>query len=174
MRFMSVDASTSSTGYAIFEGEELIAYGRLQPKQQDWRERIIEQADLLKNLIVRYSPAKIVVEDVPLMGKGGNKVLVQLGAVQGMLLTLGLPLHFITPSQWRSIIGLFDGTVKGTQRNEMKKKSIEKANKLYGLNLIYKSPTSKYNEDDISDSILIGYSQICHANKKRDFRKGGV
>ena len=56
----------------------------------------------------------------------------------------------------------------------MKKKSIEKANKLYGLNLIYKSPTSKYNEDDISDSILIGYSQICHANKKRDLRKGGV
>ena len=96
MRFMSVDASTSSTGYAIFEGEELIAYGRLQPKQQDWRERIIEQADLLKNLIVRYSPAKIVVEDVPLMGKGGTRNVIDSGLAVAFYHAFSMEVYYRT------------------------------------------------------------------------------
>ena len=42
----------------------------------------------------------------------------------------------------------------------MKKKSVELVNKEFGLNLKWISKSSKFNEDDISDSILIAYSQI--------------
>ena len=34
------------------------------------------------------------------------------------------------------------------------------ANKEFNLSLVYKSPSSKFNEDDISDAILLGKSQI--------------
>ena len=43
-------------------------------------------------------------------------------------------------------------------RNVLKERSVNLANLLYNLELVYKSPNSKYNDDDISDSIL-----ICHA-----------
>jgi hypothetical protein len=42
----------------------------------------------------------------------------------------------------------------------MKKRSIEMANQEFGLNLKWFSKSSKKNEDDISDAILIAYSQI--------------
>ena len=33
-------------------------------------------------------------------------------------------------------------------------------NNLFGLDLVYKSPSSKFNQDDIADSINIAWSQI--------------
>ena len=105
-------------------------------------------------------------EDVPLKSKF-PKVLVQLGAVQGFIYgvtaSVHVPVVFLGPSEWRSPMGLFDGTREGTKRDELKKKSIEKANKLFGLDLLWVSPKSTKNEDDIADSILVAYSQI---NKK--------
>ena len=87
-----------------------------------------------------------------------------LGAVQGIIYGIGashnIEMSFILPSVWRSPLGLFDGSRKGTQRDELKHKSVIKANELFGLNLVYKSPASKFNQDDISDAILLGYSQI--------------
>ena len=58
------------------------------------------------------------------------------------------------------VADLFDGTRNGTKRAEMKRKSIEKANDLFGLNLVWKSDSSKFNQDDQSDAILIAYSQV--------------
>ena len=46
----------------------------------------------------------------------------------------------------------------GTKREEMKQKSIELVNKEFGLDLKWISKSSKFNQDDISDSILIAYS----------------
>ena len=57
-------------------------------------------------------------------------------------------------------MGLFDGTKEGTKRTEMKRKSIEKVNELFGLGLVWKSPSSVRNQDDIADAVLVAYSQI--------------
>ena len=38
--------------------------------------------------------------------------------------------------------------------------SIEKANKLFGLDLLWVSPKSTRNQDDVADAILVAYSQI--------------
>ena len=102
-------------------------------------------------------------EDVPLKARN-PKVLVQLGAVQGffygLVASFGIPIVFLNPSEWRSPMGLFDGTREGTKRDELKKKSIEKANKLFGLDLLWVSPKSTRNQDDVADAILVAYSQI--------------
>ena len=39
---MGIDGSTTSSGWAVFESEECkrIASGRIQPKGENWRERI--------------------------------------------------------------------------------------------------------------------------------------
>lgn len=162
MIVMGLDASTSSTGWSIFDDKELKAYGLIKPNGEDWRERIVNQAPQLVEIISKYKPEKIYMEDVPLKSKF-PKVLVQLGAVQGFIYgvtaSLDVPVVFLGPSEWRSPMGLFDGTREGTKRDELKKKSIEKANKLFGLDLLWVSPKSKFNQDDEADAILIAYSQ---------------
>ena len=160
---MGIDPSTTSTGWAIFDDKELKAYGLIKPNGEDWRERIVNQAPQLVEIISKYKPEKIYMEDVPLKSKY-PKVLVQLGAVQGFIYgvtaSVHVPVIFLGPSEWRSPMGLFDGTREGTKRAEMKRKSVEKANELFGLNLVWKSACSIKNDDDIADAILVAYSQI--------------
>lgn len=159
---LGLDCSTTSTGWSIFDNKGLAAYGIIKPDGEDWRDRLVHQAPKLKEIIEKYQPTKIIMEDVPLNGKGGLKILVVLGAVQGMILGIassyGIPIKFITPNEWRSKVGLFDGKRESTKREEMKQKSIELANKEFGLDLKWFSKSSKFNQDDISDSILIAYS----------------
>ncbi len=158
-----IDASTRSTGYSVFRDKELIDYGVIKPEGEDWRERMTNQGPKLIEILTKYHPDKIYMEDVPLKAQN-PKVLVQLGAVQGFFYGLAasfdIPIVFLIPSEWRSPMGLFDGTRAGTKRAEMKRKSVEKANELFGLSLVWKSPSSKYNDDDIADSVLLAYSQI--------------
>ena len=164
MVYCGIDASTTAVGWSIFNGTDLIDYGCFRPNGDDWRDRTQQIAPFIKQLLEKYHVDKVILEDVPLMGKRGNKTLVILGAVQGMLLgvtsSMNIPTEFILPSSWRSPIGLFDGTKAGTCRDEMKRKSIEKANERFGLELKWVSPCSKKNGDDIADAILVAYSQI--------------
>lgn len=164
---MGIDASTTSTGWAIFEGTKLITYGVIQPEGEDWRERLVHQGPFLHKIIQRYRPNKIYLEDVPLK-MANPKALVILGAVQGFIYGItanyGIPVEFLLPSEWRSSVGLYDGTKEGTKRAELKRKAILKANELFGLNLVWVSASSKKNQDDIADAVLLAYSQV---KKKR-------
>lgn len=163
-----IDASTTNTGWSIFKDNELMAYGVIHPDGDDWRERLVNEGPMLANVIQKYRPQKIYMEDVPLK-QGNAKALVVLGAVQGFLYGIAssfdIPVKFIQPSEWRSPLGLYDGSKEGTKRGELKRKSVEKANELFGLKLVFKSPSSKFNEDDISDAILVAYSQIIQTKK---------
>lgn len=165
---LGLDCSTTSTGWSVFDHMGLAAYGIIKPDGDDWRSRLMMQAPQLKEIIEKYKPDKIIMEDVPLNSQGGLKILVVLGAVQGLVLgvasSLCVPIKFVTPNEWRSKVGLFTGDKEGTKREEMKRKSIEMANQEFGLNLKWFSKSSKKNEDDISDAILIAYSQIININ----------
>lgn len=159
---LGLDCSTTSTGWSIFDNKGLAAYGIIKPDGEDWRERLVHQVPKIKEIIDRYNPTLILMEDVPLNNKGGLKILVVLGAVQGIVLGVasasGIPIKFVSPNEWRSKVGLFTGERAGTKRDEMKKKSVELVNKEFGLDLKWFSKSSKFNQDDISDSILIAYS----------------
>ena len=132
---LGLDASTTSTGWAIFNDRGLAAYGCIKPDGVDWRERLVHQEPKLKEIIETYHPTQIVMEDVPLKN-GNSKVLVILGAVQGFIYgvasSYAIPIKFILPSEWRSPMGLYDGTQEGKKRAELKKKAIEKANEIFG------------------------------------------
>ena len=103
---LGLDCSTTSTGWCIFDDKGLAAYGVIKPDGEDWRERLTKQAPKLRSIIEKYKPNKIVMEDVPLNSQGGLKILVVLGAVQGLVLgvasSLSVPIKFVTPNEWRS------------------------------------------------------------------------
>ena len=171
MIIMGIDGSTTSSGWAIFESEgcRRIASGRIKTKGIDWREKIEYEWDSFCNIIEKYKPKKIFMEDVPM--KDGKLTIVKLGAVQGMAICLAaqykIDIYFLLPNEWRSGLGLYDGTRQGTHREILKKKAVETANELFGLNLLWLKEKSKKNEDDEAEAILIAYSQI----KPRKFGK---
>lgn len=163
---LGLDMSSNKSGYALFDDKKLITYGLWEPKDKmEWRDRVIYMGEQLDDFLKHNEVNQVYCEDVPLMMKN-PQTLKMLSALQGVLMGIcvanNVKVTFISVSTWRSALGLFDKTQKGKERDEMKQKSIEMANKTFGLNLVYKSPSSKFNCDDISDSILIAYSQILY------------
>lgn len=161
---MGIDGSTTSSGWAIFESDgcRRIDSGRIQPKGEDWREKIKQEWIAFSQIIKSYHPQKIYMEDIPM--KDGKPTILKLGAVQGMAICLAsqynIEIHFLLPSEWRSGLNLYDGTRQGTHRDVLKKKAVETANKLFDLNLKWVKEKSKRNEDDEAEALLIAYSQI--------------
>lgn len=161
---MGIDGSTTSSGWAIFESNECkrLASGRIQFNDKDWRERIFKEWKVFDKIIQKYRPEKIYMEDVPM--KDGKSTILKLGSVQGMALCLAsqydIEIQFLLPSEWRSGLELYDGTRQGTHREILKKKAVETANKLFGLDLLWVKEKSKKNEDDEAEALLIAYSQI--------------
>jgi Holliday junction resolvasome RuvABC endonuclease subunit len=164
-KMLSFDMSTKSTGWSYFEGQDLKGYGKITTADSlEWDERIKIMGDKINVLIDQYKPIKVVAEDVPLESQKGMKTLGQLYTLHGILVYIcglkewNIDLQFVPVSTWRRLVGLYDGTTEGKTRGKLKKHSIEKANRLFNQNLMWKSEHSKFNDDDISDSELIGYS----------------
>lgn len=163
-----VDASTSCTGYAIFDEDNLVAHGTIKPSGDDWRDRIMEETMMLADLFRQYKPDVVAVEDVPM--KDGKLTIAKLGAVQGMILSLcaGFRLKptFLLPTVWRRELGMFDGTRKGMTRDILKEKAVRMANEIFGFDLVWVKPKSTKNEDDEAEAILIGWAVIQSQNHK--------
>lgn len=165
---MGIDASTKCTGYSIFKGKELITYGKIPVREdiEDWRHRILFMFDELEKLIDEYNVDTMVVE-TPVKCGGKSMVTMQiLFTLNGVLLELAhlknISFVPIEVNGWRKALGLSKDIPKSIkdQRPILKERSIKLANKLYNLDLVWKSPTSKFNDDDISDAILIAHSVI--------------
>lgn len=158
MKIMGLDCSSTSSGWCVFDGEQLIDYGCIKATGE-WNDRIIAQVPEFIKVIEKYKPDKFIMEDVPLKKNGGMKTLVILGAVHGMILTIAssfnIPIEFVSPTGWRSKAGLFDGTTEGKKRAVLKQKAVERVNKEFELELKWKGPFSIYSEDDIAEAILI-------------------
>lgn len=164
MIVMGIDGSTTSSGWSILnsDGCKRIASGRIQPKGEIWRDKIEQEWGAFAKILETYHPMKIYMEDVPM--KDGKSTILKLGAVQGMAICLaaqyGIEIQFLLPNEWRSGLGMYDGTRQGTHRDVLKKKAVETANKLFNLELKWVKEKSKKNEDDEAEALLIAYSQI--------------
>ena len=92
--------------------------------------------------------------------------LEQLFSLHGAILGVASALHIkFTPvnvSAWRKELGLLKDIPKGTKdkRSILKERSVMLANELSNLDLTWKSKTSKDNDDDVSDAILIAHTVI--------------
>ena len=162
---LGLDMSSKKSGYSLFDNKELKLYGLWEIPEDiiEWRDRIIWMSQQLDVFVKTHNVDQVFVEDVPL-SMANPQTLKILSALQGMIISVctlnNLKVSFIGVSQWRSALGLFTGTRKGTTREEMKKSSVEYANKTFDLNLVWKSKSSKYNQDDLSDSINVAWSQL--------------
>ena len=64
MNILSLDASTKSTGYAIFEGTTLKTYGCITSSSTDLIKRIHKMVDEINVLLKEHKIDKIILEEV--------------------------------------------------------------------------------------------------------------
>lgn len=203
MIVLGLDMSSKKSGYALFVDGRLEDYGLWQASEdeKDWRKRISYMAECVGEYCHAHNIEEIYVEDVPPIMENTQTVKV-LSALQGMLIAISklqdIVIDFVPVKTWKNEIGInfvsskenndckrrikeyFGGNatqplnkVKGWAKAWEKKLSVDYVNYTFNLKLVYKSPTSKFNQDDIADAINIAWSKIGDVEKYdlQDFKE---
>ena len=157
MYLLSLDLSTKSSGWAVFNNGELIDDGCITASSTDLIKRIKKMTDELQiSALNKYEIGKVIVEEVrPEGGYGvGNqkthKALMWLQAAVAFMLHDNYPtveLEYIYPSSWRASLGIKNG--RGIKRQTLKEADIEFVKTKYRINV----------NDDVADAICIGLAQ---------------
>ena len=163
MKILAIDASTKSSGIAIFKDKTLLGYSTIKASSADLITRIHKMVDTIDALVEQGQIDSIVMEEVipdPNKNKNTFKALSWLQAAIMIMLHDKHPtvtIELVYPSSWRSTCGIEDG--RSSKREQKKQKDIEFANHTYGLTL---------TNDDIADAICIGHAYL-HPKKEKDY-----
>lgn len=158
-KILSLDPSTHSTGYAIFENRNLIAHGYLKDSSNNTYLRIEKMVEAIKEIIIQENIDEIVIEEVYIEQGINNqtyKVLMHLqGGIMLMINSLNKikDTNFKYPSEWRKQCGIKTGNKK--KREELKQEDINFVKEIYKIEV----------NDDEADAICIG-----HAYSNNDLR----
>lgn len=155
MKVLAIDASSKSTGIAIFQDEKLIHYQCIIATDGDSFKRIVKMKNRILEIYKKYKPTNIVMEDILPQDVKHNqsvyKVLIYLQAmiVLSLYQTYSLQnVQFYASSHWRRICGIKTG--RGIKRETLKKASMQLVKNQYGLKV----------NDDISDAICLGLAYV--------------
>ena len=148
MVILGIDSSTTSTGWAVidtkFDNElRLIDYGVIKPKQDETIDRIIYISNELKEVLRNFRPEFVVIEEMNV-----TRNMKTIRALSGLITTIEVMLRNrqalyvkLTPSQWRSSVGI----QCKNERNILKGASVEYVREHYNENV----------NDDEADAICI-------------------
>ena len=150
---LAIDASSKSTGVAVFNERKLIHYECIIENSTDSLKRVKNMAKKVAKIYEEYKPSDIIMEDVLPEDVKHNqaiyKVLIYLQAA--IILTLdqyGKKVNLCTASHWRSICGIKTG--RGIKRQQLKKASQQLVKATYNIDV----------NDDISDAICLGMAYV--------------
>lgn len=147
---LSLDASTSVTGWAVFNGSTLVQSGVIKPKPKSFYERAKIMASELKTVQLRalqkYDKPfdDIVVEKNSVMGPN-QQSMIKIGIVTGIILgrLVADEIYFVNVSTWRKY---WKFSYKDRSKKSMKQQAISTV----------ASEFQKQVKDDEADAILIG------------------
>lgn len=146
---LALDQATRISGFAIFQDNKLIKYGKIISPNKPLGQRFVYIKNKILSYIQEYNITKIVFEDIQLQNINNPKTFKTLAQLQGMIMTLleeqNIPYEIIGSVTWKS--GL---KIKGKRREEQKKNA-----QLYVLNNYNITATQ-----DEADAICIGTHYI--------------
>lgn len=126
MKMMSLDQSTTRSGFSVFVDGQYIKSGLIDKhKNRDLNSRFKEMYEGIHNVIEKERPDIVILEDTQMQGGNGAtfKILCQLqGAIMGMCYAMNIKFYVVSPSQWRSALGFHQGPK--VKREELKAQSI--------------------------------------------------
>lgn len=141
MKILSLDLSTKSSGYAVFENDKLIKFGVIKSTDKDLLVRGNYMAEFVRILCEKYGKFDLVgIEELKVLRN--QSTLVKLAQVQGMVLRelKDQVVKFVMPTMWRK------GFELNGKRAEAKAKAIKLCEEL----------GYKVECDDDAEAILLG------------------
>lgn len=149
MRLLALDQASRTSGYAIFDGIELIKSGTIDLDDDSVGKRLHKLRQQIISMVKEYEITDIIFEDIQLQATANAQTYKVLAEVYGIIDELGeelnIPTKSIHASEWRSILN-----IKGRQRTEQKK-----AAQAY----VAVRCNKKVSQDE-ADAICIGMSQV--------------
>lgn len=153
MKTLAIDASTKSSGIAIFQQGKLIHYECLVQNNRNVYKRIESMSNKIVEICKKYKPTNIVMEEVlPQDVRQNQSVYKALIYLQGETVTklgiLGYKVDLYISGHWRKLCGIKIGS--GIKREVLKANSQRLVKMIYNINV----------NDDISDAICLGIAYI--------------
>ena len=148
-RILAFDQASITSGWAVFDNEKLISYGKWTSEGTHSTERIGQTKYWVASMTSKWKPDLLVFEDIQLQkfGDGNEAVLTykKLAHLQGVLKNFafenGIPYKIVPPATWRSF-----SEIKGKTRVDKKKSAQLKIKRTYDVSVT----------QDEADAILIG------------------
>ena len=161
MKVLAIDASTKSTGVALFEDTTLIKYDCLTASSNDLIKRIQKIISQLNQFIGNNDIDKIILEEVRpedrIQNLKTHRALMWLQAAIAFLAHERYPkatIEYVYPSEWRAKCGIKNG--RGVRRETAKEHDIQFVKEKYNINV----------NDDIADAIGIGHAYVHQLNNE--------
>lgn len=155
MIYLALDASTHSTGVAIFDDDKLIGYECITASSTDLIKRIHKMTDRILEIIKEYNIQTIILEEVRpengLQNIKTQKALMFLQAAINFTVHDNTPkvtIEYVYPSEWRKQCGIHTG--RGIKRESLKQADMDFVKENYKIDV----------NDDIADAICIGHAYV--------------
>lgn len=135
-KVLNFDQSTKLSAYSWWIDDEYKESGCIDlHKIKDTSERVRAMGVELCKIIDKYSPEKVVIEEVAQQSNALTlKLLARIqGIIIGFCAAHDIETYIIEPSKWRSKLHFHQGS--GVKREELKAQAIQYVKKVYGLDL---------------------------------------
>lgn len=163
MNILAIDASTKSSGLALFEDTKLKTYTCITASSTDLIKRIQKVIKELNIFLTENKVDKIILEEV-IQDNSKNiktyKALMYLQAAITFLLHESFPnieVEYVYPNEWRASCGIRNG--RGIKREILKEEDINFVKQNYGITV----------NDDVADAIGIGHAYVNKLDNKFDW-----
>ena len=123
MKILTLDASSTCTGWSLFEDGQYIKSGYINlKKDKNSEHRLYEMAKQITDLISYFKPHKIILEDTMMNSNVSTlKMLSNLaGAIKFYCYLHNFEIETIYPSEWRKYVKIQEAKLK---RSELKNKA---------------------------------------------------
>lgn len=163
MKIVGIDASTKSTGIALFKDDSLKRFELIRSNKDNVYDRIEEIQSGIEKFIKETKPDYIFIENVPLSSAVNRLVAEHLLVLQGTIFSIAIRYNCgfypLQPTNWRRLAGV---KPEGRKREDQKKAAIRLVDEIYHLD--YKWVDKKYDEkngdSDVCEAILIACAGI--------------
>jgi len=123
-RFLALDPSSTVSGWAVFDDDRLVAWGKIDTKKVDYSFRFQFIINELVHLVQQYDFQEIAIEDVKFAWHGTNRnrniagLQIVFRSIQEWAKGLGLGLAAYNPATWKNgVVGSSHATKETTKEN---------------------------------------------------------
>lgn len=135
MKVLSLDQSTTKSGYCLFEDGEYVCSGIVDKSKSelDTDARSFDMAKDLWKVIKKYKPEVLILENV--QKQTSVSTVITLARLAGMIIGYaeahGVKTYILGPSQWRKALSYRQGSQ--VKRKELKQQSYDYVKEHYGF-----------------------------------------